>query len=120
MINPIEISPLILNIYSELKKRGMLNALTENLLLNACLSKNPEMEFKKLAQLIEFSKLFHSPFDMPDASVNGLIKIALTEKGAPVGLNPEECHFLLAGQTGSGKSTLLKLIFSHALLVSGE
>lgn len=57
-----------------------------------------------------------SPFNVPDESVEGKVKFALTEAGMPIGINPEECHVLIAGQTNTGKSTLLKIIFAQALL----
>jgi polynucleotide 5'-kinase involved in rRNA processing len=61
-----------------------------------------------------------SPFNVPDESVDGLIRFASTEQGTPIGINPEECHVLIAGQTGSGKSTLLRIIFTSALLHNQE
>ena len=57
-----------------------------------------------------------SPFDVPDESVDGPIRVAVAEGGASIGFFPEECHFLISGQTGTGKSTLLKIIFVEALL----
>ncbi len=57
-----------------------------------------------------------SPFNVPDESVEGNVKFALTETGMSIGINPEECHVLIAGQTNTGKSTLLKIIFAQALL----
>lgn len=56
------------------------------------------------------------PFEIPDENADGLLRFAITEDGKPVGINPDECHFLIAGQTNTGKSTLLKIIFAQALL----
>jgi len=61
-----------------------------------------------------------SPFNAADESVDGRIRFATTEQGMPIGINPEECHVLIAGQTNSGKSTLLRIIFSQALLLNQE
>lgn len=58
------------------------------------------------------------PFEIADESVDGLLRFAMTEVGKPVGINPAECHFLIAGQTNTGKSTLLKIIFAQALLLN--
>lgn len=57
-----------------------------------------------------------SPFSLPDESIRGRFTLGVSENGIDAGINPEECHFLIAGQTGCGKSTLLKNIFSQALL----
>ena len=58
------------------------------------------------------------PFEIADESVDGLLRFGITEDGKPVGINPDECHFLIAGQTNTGKSTLLKIIFAQALLLN--
>ncbi len=80
--------------------------------------KNDPSQITKLLKSTELlSEMFKTnPFPIPDESVDGLIRFALTEKNKPVGLNPHECHFLICGQTGTGKSTLLKLLFSQAIL----
>jgi type IV secretory pathway VirB4 component len=56
-----------------------------------------------------------SPFFLPDESIRGKFKLGVSENGLDAGVNNEECHFMMAGQTGCGKSTLLKYIFSQAL-----
>lgn len=61
-----------------------------------------------------------SPFALPDENIRGKFKFGISENGIEAGINPDECHFLIAGQTGCGKSTLLKLIFSQALMNEGE
>lgn len=54
-------------------------------------------------------------FELPDESVDGPIRFALTEDNKPVGMYPHECHTLIAGQTRTGKSTLLKILFALAI-----
>lgn len=124
-----------LGMVERLKKAGMLNPLTARLLLDAYSGRRPvgtdgnmsegttegkqeskPETLKAIETLATVSELFSSPFDMPDESVSGPIRIGFTENKLPVGLYPEECHVLIAGQTGSGKSTLLKLIFAQAIL----
>lgn len=56
------------------------------------------------------------PFPLPDENADGPIRIAVAGNNQLIGFYPEECHFLIAGQTGTGKSTLLKIIFGQALL----
>ena len=58
------------------------------------------------------------PFSPADENADGPIRVAVAENNQPIGFYPEECHFLIAGQTGTGKSTLLRLIFSQALLLN--
>lgn len=58
------------------------------------------------------------PFSVPDETADGIIRFATAYNDQPVGLNPHECHVLIAGQTGCGKSTLLRLIFTSALLLN--
>ncbi len=58
------------------------------------------------------------PFPLPDETADGPIRFAITETSRFIGLYPEECHVLIAGQTGTGKSTLLKIIFAQALLIN--
>jgi hypothetical protein len=58
------------------------------------------------------------PFCMPDETADGPIRFAIAENNQFIGLYPEECHVLIAGQTNTGKSTLLKIIFAQALLLN--
>ncbi len=105
-----------LNTLSSLKKAGILNPMTARILLSAHLKSNPTKEMQVLENAILLSKMFTSPFGKPDSSVSGPIGLAVSENKQLIGIFPEECHCLIAGQTGSGKSTLLKIIFSQALL----
>ena len=56
-----------------------------------------------------------SPFPLPDENIDGKLRFGIAENGLEAGLDPENCHVLIAGQTNCGKSTLLKVIFSEAL-----
>lgn len=58
------------------------------------------------------------PFQMPDETADGPIRFAIAENNQFIGLYPEECHVLIAGQTNTGKSTLLKIIFAQVLLLN--
>lgn len=58
------------------------------------------------------------PFCMPDETADGPIRFAIAENNQFIGLYPEECHVLIAGQTNTGKSTLLKIIFAQVLLLN--
>jgi len=107
-----------LNVYAELKKSGMLDVDTVRLLLQSHQKSNPSKEINTLQNVIAISQMFSGPFPKPDQIVDGMIRFAETENLIPVGINPEECHVLIGGQTGSGKSTLLKLIFAQALMLS--
>lgn len=104
-----------LNILSELKKSGTLNPITARALLSAHLKESPGEDYAKLQGVIALSQMFTSPFDKPDAAVNGPIGIAQSENNHVIGIFPEEAHVLIAGQTGMGKTTLLRLIFAQAL-----
>ncbi|MDD2731313.1 MAG: hypothetical protein PHW33_04310, partial [Candidatus Portnoybacteria bacterium] len=61
-----------------------------------------------------------SPFPLPDENIKGKLTLGISENGIDAGINPEECHFLMAGQTGCGKSTLLKHLFAQALKDDGS
>lgn len=74
----------------------------------------PVQTLQKLEQADVLSKSLYGPFGRPDRDVTGLFKFAHA-RNIPVGLNPEECHVLVAGQTGCGKSTLIKVLFSQVL-----
>lgn len=113
MDNFVQNQLLALTAIQQLKKLGMLNNSTASMVLT-----EPEVIMQRLESAIEVSKMFRSPFETPDNSVDGLIQLALTENNIPAGINPEECHVLLCGQTGCGKSTLLKIAFSQPLLYS--
>jgi len=56
-----------------------------------------------------------TPFVNPTDDVQGLINFALTQNSQEVGINPEEPHMLIVGQTGAGKTTLLLRILSEIL-----
>ena len=99
-----------INALEQLKKLRILNPVTVRKLLI-----DPEQMAIQLETATAISKMFGSPFERPDDSVDGLIRFASTENKLQVGLNPEECHCLICGQTGSGKSTLLKILLSQAL-----
>ena len=107
-----------LNMYVGLKQSGLLNTETANMLIRSQLKSDPSKEMAALQNAIAISEMFRSPFPRPDESVDALLQFGITENNIPAGLNPEECHVLIAGQTGSGKSTLLKLIFAQALMLS--
>jgi polynucleotide 5'-kinase involved in rRNA processing len=116
MNDPFKKAIVSLDTLSALKKAGLLNnPWAVSRLRSALLRKDPSEDLQKLQTAIEISKMFSGPFDIPDATVDGLIRFALTEQGIPCGINPEECHCLICGQTGCGKSTLLKIIFAEAL-----
>ena len=111
---------LSLDMLSKTKDEGILNPVTAQLILLAHRKSDPIREYEQLETAIAFSKMFHSPFPIPDESVDGPIRVALSEKNQPIGIYSEECHFLIAGQTGCGKSTLLKIIFTQVLLMNKE
>jgi hypothetical protein len=104
---------LKLNAIQQLKKLRMLNTATARMVLT-----EPEAITQRLETATEISKMFGSPFETPDENVDGPIGVGYAENRQIVGLYPEDCHVLIAGQTGCGKSTLLKIIFSQPLLYS--
>jgi len=101
---------LSINGLEQLRKLRMLNPVTGHMLLS-----DPEQMGVLLETATAVSKMLRSPFEQPDNSVDGPIKLATSENGIPIGIFPGECHVLIAGQTGTGKSTLLKILFSQAL-----
>ena len=105
-----------LDMLSRLKKSGMLNPTTAQLLQIAQMKSDPSREYEKLETVIELSKLCHSPFPIPDESVDGPIRFAISENNKPIGIFPHELHTEISGETGCGKSFLLKIIFAQALL----
>lgn len=105
-----------------LKRLGMWNEETQAMYLDIMSNlENPQVyeEYKEILMPEVLPRInSFSPFNAADGSVDGRIRFASTEQGMPVGINPEECHVLIAGQTNSGKSTLLRIIFSQALLLN--
>jgi hypothetical protein len=110
--NPIELSDF-------LKRIGLWNEKTQAVYFDIISNlENTQLyeEYKAALMPDVLSRLENaSPFSAPDESVDGRIRFANTEQGKPIGINPEECHVLVAGQTNSGKTTLLRIIFSQAL-----
>ena len=111
---------LSLDILSKLKNAGIFNPATARLLVSAHIKSDPSREYEQLETAIEISQMFRSPFPLPDESVDGPIRFALTEKNQPVGLYPNDCHVIISGFTGSGKSILLKIFSTQALLMNKE
>lgn len=102
------------------KKHGIENPFVYRALLGIAIDPDKEMieNFWELVMpSLTFNKLFTSPFHKPSKEVDGLLRFGISENKKAVGINPEECHVLIAGQTGTGKSTLLKVIFASALLL---
>lgn len=86
-------------------------------------SGNPRMlneYFEEQALDIADIALNGKPFVLTDESGDGPIRLAVAENNQFIGLYPDECHVLIAGQTGTGKSTLLKIIFAQALLLNDK
>jgi len=104
-----------IDILSRLKKSGMFNSFTARLLQIAQMKSDPSREYEQLETVIALSTSFHSPFPMPDESVDGPIRFAFSENNQLVGFYPHECHILCSGQTGIGKSILMKIIVSQIL-----
>lgn len=113
--NPVELSDF-------LKRLGMWNEETQAIYLDIMSNlENPQVyeEYKAILMPAVLPRINNfSPFNAADESVDGRIRFATTEQGMPIGINPEECHVLIAGQTNSGKSTLLRIIFTQALLLN--
>jgi hypothetical protein len=60
-------------------------------------------------------KIFGKPFPEPDEQVDGQLRFALTEEGKHVGINLDEPHCLIVGQTGCGKTYLLLSLLGQIL-----
>lgn len=100
------------------KRHGVTNPLAYRFLLSQTLDPDEdtlENFWDIVKPQVDFNKLFTSPFAKASNEVDGRFRFGVTELEGHAGLNPEECHVLIAGQTGCGKSTLLKLIFMQAL-----
>lgn len=106
---------IALETLSSMKNSGMLNPMMASMLVSAHASKDPKQlaEFQQKAELM--SNMFKRAFSIPGNEVDAPIRLALTERGQPVGFYPHECHWLLSGQTGCGKSTLLRIINAQAM-----
>lgn len=113
----------IAEILNTLKSNGIQDIIAYKLLLGMALDPDEDIVeaiSERIQPILKYNRFFTSPFSKPTNEVDGKIRFAISENGKPVGINPEECHFLIAGQTGSGKSTLLKIIFMQALLLNEE
>jgi len=106
---------LSLEMLINLKRAGILNPVTARMLVDAHTSADSKNKYEILQNAILFSKILTSPFDKPDASANGPMQFAFSENNQAIGIYPEDCHVLFAGQTGTGKSILMKLISSVRL-----
>ena len=101
----------MLDMYQRVKKAGLHNnPLVNRAILQSLIKSDPRREIESLETVLAISQMSKSPFALPDESVDGPIRFAISENKLPVGLFPHECHVLIAGQTGTGKSTLLKII----------
>ena len=105
-----------LDMLSRLKKSGMFNPVTARLLQIAQMKSDPSREIEQLETAIALSQMCHSPFQIPDESVDGPVRFAISENNQPIGIFPHECHYFCAGSSGSGKTFMLKIIFAQALL----
>ena len=101
---------LYLVVLEKLKKLDISNYVTLKMTLS-----DPYKTNTLLEEAGKVSEMLTGPFKHPDPSVNGLFTFGITRKGLPVGINPEECHCMISGQTGCGKSALLKILLSKAL-----
>jgi len=103
-----------------LKAKGWLDANMEILVDSLEVNQNPYVlktlisSVEELLDRVTSGEL--SPFKQPNEDIDGPIRFAVTELGAPVGFDLEEGHCLFVGQTRSGKTTLLLMIFAQALL----
>ncbi|MCK5616504.1 hypothetical protein KAR91_82340, partial [Candidatus Pacearchaeota archaeon] len=97
----------------QLEKLQILNPETAQMVL-----KDPIALMQKLEEMRAVSQMFQSPFELPDNSVNELIKFMITENNIPVGFAPLDPHCIIAGQSGCGKSTLLKAIACQVLFLA--
>jgi len=114
--NPVIEHLRLLKKYGRLDKKAMFQAIDalsepEN---SKLLKEYFEEQAVELADIVLNGK----PFCMPDETADGPIRFAVAENNQFIGLYPEECHVLIAGQTNTGKSTLLKIIFAQVLLLN--
>ncbi|MBN1156046.1 hypothetical protein JXA85_00375, partial [Candidatus Woesearchaeota archaeon] len=102
-----------------LERLGLWNDTTQAIYLDLITQPNNKKLYEEYQAILMpdvFERLEKfSPFSSADEKVDASIRFATTEQGKHVGIDPHECHMLLAGQTGCGKSTLLRLMFSNAL-----
>ena len=110
-----------LSFMQTMQDSGLLNQVTMAMCLDILSEKDGakvmEGYLDDLAFPLLLSQMSKKPFKNPPPDVDGLLRFALAGNNQLVGMNPEECHVLIAGQTGTGKSTLLKMLFSQALLL---
>ena len=60
-------------------------------------------------------KIFGKPFQEPDETIDGQLRFARTEEGKHAGMNLDEPHCLIVGQTGCGKTYLLLILLGQVL-----
>lgn len=100
---------------TRLKKAGMLrNPTAAKLLAVAQSQRNPRELLSRLEDALAISELFAGPFPKPSPDAAGPLALGIAENGQVIGIHPNECHVLIAGQTGAGKTTLLRLLVSQA------
>lgn len=115
MYSEILLTKIRANTIQQLKK---LNIFNRNTMLEVFF--NPVETAQQVQATYDLVETLKPPFEIPDESVDGLIRFALTEDNKPVGMYPHECHTLIAGQTRTGKSTLLKILFAQAICIDGN
>jgi hypothetical protein len=89
------------------------------MLLSAQINRDSSLD--ELHQTVEMaSQLFGgSPFENPDASVDGLIRFAKTNNNIPVGLNPYELHTAIIGESGTGKTIMMLYCLGLQAMMKG-
>ena len=115
MYSEILLTRVRANTIKQLKKMNIFN---ENVMLEVLF--NPIETAEQVQATYDLVESLKPPFEIPDETVDGPIRFALTEDNHPVGMHPHECHTLIAGQTRTGKSTLLKILFAQALCMNGD
>ncbi|MFH1014748.1 MAG: hypothetical protein V1762_02350 [Nitrospirota bacterium] len=108
----------------QMKDNGLFNPATLAMCLDILSDSNGRQLAREytedLALPLTLSMLTKSPFETPDESVDGPIRIEFTETGKPAGFDPEKAlHILIVGEPGTGKTSMVNFLIARQAMAQG-